>query len=145
MEWYAHVTVATIVERDGKFLLVEEQSDNGLVFNQPAGHLEKDETLQQAAIRETLEETGWSVALKGVVGIGLYTAPTNGVTYQRVTFYAESTRHHPERELDTGIIGARWLSLEEIRAQSDKLRSPLVLEVIQRYLDGHRYPLEMIY
>lgn len=145
MNWYPHVTVATVVERDGKFLLVEEYAESGLVFNQPAGHLEAGETLQQAALRETLEETAWTVELQGVVGMGLYTSPRNNVTYQRTTFYATPKLHHSEQSLDDGILRAVWMSYEEILAESGRMRSELVIEVIQRYRNGHRYPLTMLY
>ncbi|MBD9629819.1 NUDIX hydrolase [Pseudomonas sp. PDM19] len=145
MRWLAHVTVATIVEDQGRFLLVEEMSaDKKQVFNQPAGHLEANETLLEAAVRETLEETGWNVELTAVTGIYLYTAPSNGVTYQRVCFAARPQRHHPERELDDGILGARWMTREELAAQPDRWRSHLVLRCIDDYLEGERFPLALI-
>ena len=97
MTWQPHITVATIVEDNGRFLFVEEVKNDKRVLNQPAGHLEANETLRDAAIRETLEETGWDVELTGVVGIYLYTAPSNGVTYQRVCFAAKAVKHHPDR------------------------------------------------
>lgn len=145
MHWYPHVTVATVIEHNGKFLLVEEQGEHGLVINQPAGHLEANETLQQAAIRETLEETGWDISLQGLVGIGLYTSPSNHVTYQRITFFGQAEHHYADRALDEGIIRPLWLSYDEILAESARMRSELVIEVIERYRNGHRYPLEMIY
>ena len=86
MDWKPHITVATIVEDNGRFLMVEELKSGRTVLNQPAGHLDPNETLTEAAIRETLEETGWDVQPTGVLGIYLYTAPSNGVTYQRVCF-----------------------------------------------------------
>lgn len=145
MRWLAHVTVATIVEDQGRFLLVEETSaDKKQVFNQPAGHLEADESLIEAAIRETLEETGWDVELTGVTGIYLYTAPSNGVTYQRVCFAARPLSHHPERALDEGILGARWMTREELAAQPERWRSHLVLDCIDDYLRGEHYPLSLI-
>ncbi len=144
MEWYAHVTVATIVEDAGRFLLVEELIDGQLVLNQPAGHLERDESLIEAAVRETLEETAWTVAIEGVVGIGLYKAPTNDVTYYRTTFFAKALHYDKARTLDAGITQALWLTLSEVRAQSTRLRSPMVLTVLEQYLAGHRYPLSMV-
>ena len=145
MRWLAHVTVATIVEDQGRFLLVEEISaDKKQVFNQPAGHLEPDESLLEAAVRETLEETGWDVELTAVTGIYLYTAPSNGVTYQRVCFAARPLRHHPERALDDGILGARWMTRDELAAQPERWRSHLVLRCIDDYLEGERFPLSLI-
>ena len=144
MEWQPHITVATIVEDQGRFLLVEELKGGKRVLNQPAGHLEADETLQQAAIRETLEETGWDVELTAVVGIYLYTAPSNGVTYQRVCFAAKALKHHPQRELDSGIVGAPWFSRDELAAQPERWRSELVLRCIDDYLDGALYGLDVI-
>lgn len=145
MSWYPHVTVATVVEQQGRFLMVEEESGSGLVFNQPAGHLERGETLEQAALRETLEETRWDVSLQGVVGVGLYTSPANGVTYHRTTFFATPIQQDASRELDSGIVRAVWMSYEEILAESGRMRSQLVIDVIDRYRNGHRYPLQMIY
>ncbi|QRY77503.1 NUDIX hydrolase [Pseudomonas sp. PDNC002] len=145
MRWLAHVTVATIVEDQGRFLLVEEMSaDKKQVFNQPAGHLEANESLIEAAVRETLEETGWDVELTAVTGIYLYTAPSNGVTYQRVCFAARPVRHHPERALDDGILGARWMSRDELAAQPERWRSHLVLRCIDDYLEGEHFPLSLI-
>jgi 8-oxo-dGTP pyrophosphatase MutT (NUDIX family) len=133
------------VENEGRFLLVEEYADGKLVFNQPAGHLEPNETLIEAAQRETLEETGWTVQLQGVVGVGLYTTPTGDTTYFRTTFFGAPLQHDAQRQLDDGIERAVWLSLDEIRAELPRMRSPLVLKVIEQYLNGHRYPLSMIF
>ena len=144
-QWYPHVTVAAVIERDGKYLLVEERSNGNLVYNQPAGHLDPNETLEQAAVRETLEETGWHIQLDGVVGIALYESPHNGVTYHRTTFYGHAVSHDADIELDNGIQQALWLSYEEIVAASDKLRSKLVLSAIEQYRKGHKYPLSFIY
>nr|WP_298140719.1 NUDIX hydrolase [uncultured Pseudomonas sp.] len=144
MRFTPHVTVATIVEDQGRFLLVEEMADGRAVFNQPAGHLEADESLMQAALRETLEETGWDVELTGVTGIYLYTAPSNGVTYQRICFAAKALRQHPDLALDEGIIGPRWLSRDELASQPQRWRSELVLRCIDDYLQGPQFPLGLI-
>jgi len=144
MDWQPHITVATIVEDQGRFLLVEELKGGRLVLNQPAGHLEANETLRQAAVRETLEETGWDVELTGVVGIYLYTAPSNGVTYQRVCFAARPVQHHPLRSLDTDIAGALWLSRDELAAQPERWRSELVPRCIDDYLAGPMHDLELV-
>lgn len=142
--WHPHITVATIIESQGRFLLVEEIKGDRRVFNQPAGHLEPDETLGQAAVRETLEETGWDVELTGVVGVYLYTAPSNQVTYQRVCFAARALRHHPQRDLDTGIVAAPWLSRAELAAQPERWRSELVMRCIDDYLKGPVHDLALI-
>ena len=144
MRFTPHVTVATIVEDNGRFLMVEEFAEGRAVFNQPAGHLEADESLMQAALRETLEETGWDVELTAVTGIYLYTAPSNGITYQRICFAAKPVRHHPDLALDHGIIGPQWLTRDELIAQSKRLRSELVMQCIDDYLAGERFALSLL-
>lgn len=143
-EWAAHVTVATLIERDDKYLMVYEHAEGKAVYNQPAGHLEANETLQQAALRETREETGWEVELTGVVGVNLYTAPSNGITYMRTTFIARALAHHPEWPLDTGIIDAQWLSYEQLLERREQLRSPMTLQIIEEYRAGRRFPLTVV-
>ena len=144
MSWAPHVTVATVIERDNRFLLVYEESNGRKVYNQPAGHLEPDETLIEAAIRETLEETAWNIKITGVVGVNLYTAPSTNVTYFRTTFIGELISHDPNRRLDDGIIDAVWLTYEEILEKKDQLRSPMTLQIIEDYRSGRRFPLEVI-
>ena len=144
MTWQPHITVATIVEDNGRFLMVEELKGGRAVLNQPAGHLDPHETLTEAAVRETLEETGWDVEATGIVGIYLYTAPSNGVTYQRVCFAAKPRRHHPERQLDDGIVGPCWMTREQLLGEAERWRSELVLRCIDDYLSGHRHPLSLI-
>jgi len=143
--WCPHATVATIVEKDNYFLLVEEIAGGKKVFNQPAGHLEQNETLFDAAIRETLEETGWHVELTDVTGFYTYLAPTNGITYHRTCFAANPINLDTNATLDEGIVGAVWLTYEELKSQRNKLRSPLVLRCIEDYLADKRYPLDIIY
>jgi len=144
MSWQPHITVATIIEDSGRFLFVEELKAGKLVLNQPAGHLEANETLREAALREPLEETGWEVQLTGVVGVYLYTAPSNGVTYQRVCFSARPLRHHPKRALDEGIVAAPWLSRDELATQPQRWRSKLVLRCVDDYLGAPPFPLEVV-
>lgn len=138
-----HVTVATVIEQDGKFLFVEELSGGEKVINQPAGHLEANETLAEAALRETLEETGWKVQLTGLLSVNLYHSENNGVTYQRTTFCA-SPIERVSNELDDGIIRAVWLSEQEARHFTAPCRSPLVLDAIARYQQGMVYPLDIL-
>jgi len=144
MRFKPNSTVATIIEKDGKLLFVEEIDQGQTVFNQPAGHLEANETLIEAAIREVLEETGHSCRIKQYLGLYTYTAPANGTTYHRHCFIGESTHYDPELTLDEGIIGIKWMSLEELK-QSQQARSPLVIKCAEDFLAGKSYPLELIY
>ncbi|MDT8396997.1 MAG: NUDIX hydrolase [Pseudomonadales bacterium] len=145
MSWYPHSTVATIVEHNGRFLMVEEEDQGLTVFNQPAGHLEENESLFEAAIRETLEETAWQIELSDFLGLYCYQAPNNGETYIRHCFVGRTLYQQPERALDVGIIAAHWLSAEEIFNPTFKARSPVVTKVLDDYLRGIRYPLELIF
>lgn len=144
MNWQAHVTVATIIEDQGRYLFVEELKGGKAVLNQPAGHLDPNESLQRAAVRETLEETGWDVELTSVIGIYLYTAPSNGVTYQRICFAAKPLRHNPQYPLDEGIIGPVWLTRDELVAQQERWRSELVLRCVDDYLNGEHFSLDLL-
>ncbi|MBL4582121.1 MAG: NUDIX hydrolase [Gammaproteobacteria bacterium] len=144
MHQLPHITVATVVERAGKFLMVKENSGGRLVYNQPAGHVEIRESLFDAAIRETLEETAWHVNLEQLLGIYHYTSPDNGITYIRHCFIAKAIEPRTERDLDEDIAEAVWLSLEELEQREAQMRSPLVLEVIRDYLKGISYPLSLI-
>lgn len=145
MTWYPHVTVAAVVESDGKFLLVYEKAEDGNVYNQPAGHLEQNETLLEAVVRETGEETGWVVEPTFLLGVREYTSPTNGITYIRHSFIAEPRYEKENAKLDKGIIKPVWMTYEEARQNTAHLRSPLVLHDIQSYLSGVKYPLSLIY
>lgn len=141
--WQPDVTVATVVERDGLFLMVEERVSGHLVFNQPAGHLEPDESIQDAALRETLEETGWDVQLTGFIGAYQWKAPESGKQYLRMAFAATPIQLNADRALDEGIVAAHWLSPDAIFELSKQHRSPLVWRVIEDYLAGQRYPLQL--
>lgn len=143
-EFTPHVTVATVVEREGKFLFVEEFNRNGeIVINQPAGHLEAGETLIEAAVRETYEETGWRVSITGLLSLGLYTSPHNQVTYHRSTFIGAPLSHDASAKLDDGIHRAVWLSHQELIAKNN-LRSPMVSKAVEQYLTQNHYPLDLI-
>lgn len=144
MTWSAHVVVACIVEREGKFLLVEEDIGGAQVLNQPAGHWEAGETLIEAARRETLEETGWEVEPTHVLGIYEFKPPELDYTFLRIAFVAEAQRHHPQHPLDHGIIGPVWLDRAQLQACASRHRSPSVLRCVDDYLNGQRYPLSMI-
>lgn len=146
--WQPDVTVATIVVRDGRLLLVEEEVRGERVLNQPAGHLEPDETLIEAACRETLEETGWQVEPTAFVGAYQWQAPVdgdgNGRHYLRLAFEARAVFHHARRALDEGIVRALWMPPEDLYAARGRHRSPLVWRVVEDYLAGCRFPLQAI-
>ncbi|MCE1182421.1 MAG: NUDIX hydrolase [Rhodocyclales bacterium] len=144
MIWKPHVTVAAVVERDGKYLLVEEEIDGGLAFNQPAGHLEEGESLLAAVVRETLEETAYHLKPTQLVGIYHWQHPTKGITYLRFAFTGELRGYEAGRQLDEGIVGARWLTYEEVLATQDRHRSPLILRCIDDLRAGKRFPLELL-
>lgn len=138
------VTVATIVERDGRFLVVEEETRNGTRINQPAGHLEAGETLPAAAIRETLEETGWHVTPSALVGVYRWQTPEDGATFVRFAFAADARKQDAARPLDVGIIRALWLTYEDLAAQKVRHRSPLVLRCVDDYRAGRRWPVAFV-
>ena len=142
--WQPDVTVATVVVRDGRLLVVEEMVRGERVINQPAGHLEPDETLLEAARRETLEETGWDVTLTAFIGAYQWKAPADGRHFLRMAFAAEPLRHHPHRALDEGIVQALWLTPAELAAESARHRSPLVWQVVEDFLGGRRFPLQAL-
>lgn len=143
MNFKPHITVASIIEKDNRFLLVREHTSRGIAINQPAGHLEADEDLLGAARREALEETGWHVELHALVGLYLYQAP-NGVTYLRVCFAGKPLHRDARLQLDEEIIEALWLTQEELAGLQEQHRSPLVMQCLQDYLDGERHPLSML-
>jgi len=138
------VTVATIVVRDGAFLLVEEETRDGVRLNQPAGHLEAGETLVAAAVRETLEETGYRIALTALVGIYRWQAPAAGATFLRFAFAGQVIAHEAGRALDDGIVRALWLPYDDLAARRDTHRSPLVLRCVDDYRAGLRRPLDLV-
>ena len=144
MNWKPHVTVAAVIERDGQFLLVEEETDDGIRFNQPAGHLECGEALTEAVIREVLEETAYHFVPKTLIGVYNWRNEAKDITYLRFAFAGEIVGHEAGRSLDQGIIAARWLSLDEIRALQNRHRSPLIMRCIEDWQAGKRYPLDLI-
>ncbi|MBT8116778.1 MAG: NUDIX hydrolase [Gammaproteobacteria bacterium] len=138
------MTVAAVIEQDGRFLLVSERSGGRLVYNQPAGHLEDNESLLEAVVRETLEETAWQFEPEAVIGIYRWRHPHNRETYMRVSFAGQGTACLSDRQLDPDIEAVVWMDLDEVRARRDELRSPLVLRSIDDYLQGNAHPLSLL-
>ena len=144
MVWKPHVTVAAVIERDGKFLLVEEETDSGIRYNQPAGHLECREALTDAVSREVLEETAYRFVPKYLVGVYNWRNEAKDLTYLRFTFGGDIVGHDVGRPLDEGIIAAHWLTLDEIQARQASHRSPMLMRCIDDWLSGRRYPLDLL-
>lgn len=143
--WCPRVTVACIVNAGERYLMVEEEVAGRVVYNQPAGHLEEGESLVQAAARETLEETGWTVAVRHLVGIYRWRSHEHGEVVLRFAFAAQALHHDAARPLDVGIRRALWLDRRQIAALGDeRLRSPLVLASIDAWLAGRRLPLDVL-
>ncbi|MFT3762453.1 MAG: NUDIX hydrolase [Pseudoxanthomonas sp.] len=149
--WQPDVTVATVVVRDGRLLLVEEYAGGDrLVLNQPAGHLEPDESLLAAAVRETREETGWDVEPTAFIGAYQWKVPEDdggphaGKHYLRFAFAAEALRHDPSIRLDAGIERAIWLTPAELQAEEARHRNPMVWQVAADFLAGRRHPLSLL-
>jgi 8-oxo-dGTP pyrophosphatase MutT (NUDIX family) len=138
------LTVAAIIERDGKFLCVEERVGNRLVFNQPAGHVERGEQIVEAVVRETLEETAWTFQPEALIGIYLWEQPERNRSFLRFAFCGTVSDHDPQRVLDRGIERAVWMSREDLDARATRLRSPMVLRCIDDFRSGRRFPLEVI-
>lgn len=144
MIWKPNTTVAAIIEQNGKFLLVEEQTGDGILFNQPAGHLENGETLLQGVTREAWEETAHRFEPTGLLGIYHWKHPKKDITYLRFAFTGNVIGHDPRQKLDDGILRAVWMTPDEIRATQDRHRSPQVLTCIEHYLAGQRFPLSVL-
>ena len=151
--WTPRVTVAAVIERDGRFLLVEERQSRGLVLNNPAGHLDIGESLPQACVREVLEETAFDFTPEALVGVYLSRyrghdprhGRTRDLTFLRFTFCGTLGQFHEELTLDDPIERTVWMTPDEIRASRARHRSPMVLRSLQDYLDGHRFPFDTIY
>lgn len=144
MVWKPHVTVAAVIEREQKFLLVEEHTPRGLQFNQPAGHFEENEDLVAAIKREVTEETAWHFEPEHLISVQLWRRSPQEDTFIRVCFSGQCHSYNPNQALDEGIIATHWLSRDEIAANSHRLRSPLVLISVDNYLRGQRYPLTLL-
>jgi 8-oxo-dGTP pyrophosphatase MutT (NUDIX family) len=143
MVWKPDVTVAALVQREDRFLIVEERIGGQRVLNQPAGHVEDGESLRAAVIRETLEETAWHFLPEALLGFYLWRSP-RGRSTLRIAFTGSVSRHEPDRALDAPILAAHWLSREELLARRAQHRTPLVLRCIDDFLGGQRLPLSAL-
>lgn len=141
--WKPSATVAAVIERAGKFLLVEEISDGRRVLNQPAGHLDPGESLIEACVRETLEETAYAFEPTSLVAIYRWHYAPADNTFLRFAFAGTIGSVDAARKLDTEIVATHWLSREEIAARPEMHRSPLVMRCVDDYLAGRRYPLDV--
>ncbi|MGR8978489.1 MAG: NUDIX hydrolase [Gammaproteobacteria bacterium] len=144
MVWKPHVTVAAVIEKDRRFLLVEEETKRGIRFNQPAGHLEEGESLTAAVKREVYEETGWQFEPEHIIAVQLWRRNPNSASFLRMCFAGRCHSFNPEHELDDGIISAHWLTRDEIAGEPERLRSPLVLLSVDEYLQGRFHSLDLI-
>ena len=142
--WKPSVTVAGIVEDRGRFLFVEEESDGRVVINQPAGHLDPQESLLHAVSREVLEETRFRFVPTALVGVYLWQHESKDITYLRFAFAGEITGEDKERALDTGILRPLWLTPTELQQEAARHRSPLVSRCVDDYCAGKRYPLDLL-
>lgn len=142
--WLPRVTVAAVIKHQGKFLLVEEKSDDRLVFNQPAGHWDQGETLTDAVAREVMEETGWEFHATHLLGVYNWTHPTNNTTYLRFAFAGNLGAQKSPAPLDKDIVRTVWLSEDEVLQSRDKHRSPLIWRCIQDFNGNQRYPLDVL-
>jgi 8-oxo-dGTP pyrophosphatase MutT (NUDIX family) len=147
--WKPNVTVAAIIERDGRYLLVEEQTQEGLRLNNPAGHLDPGESPAQACAREALEETTHLFTPTHLVGVYLsrFQRASTGedITYLRLAFCGDLGTVQTGRTLDSGIVRTVWMTPQEVRASQDRHRSPLVLRCIEDHLAGQRHGLDLVY
>ncbi|HVN45217.1 MAG TPA: NUDIX hydrolase [Steroidobacteraceae bacterium] len=138
------VTVAAVAETAGRFLVVEERINRRRVFNQPAGHVERDETLLAAVVREAREETAWRFEPQALLGIYLWRNPASRREILRFAFLGRVSDHDAAQPLDRGIIATHWLSRSELESRQDRLRSPLVLRCVHDYLAGRHHELDGI-
>src|SRR4051812_41605979 len=143
MIWKPSVTVAAVIERGGRFLFVEERIDGRLVLNQPAGHLDPDESLVAACRREVLEETAHDFEPRALVGVYRWHYAPKDVTFLRFCFAGDAGAFHKNRQLDEGIVAAHWLTPGELEARKSDHRSPLVAKCVADFLAGRRYPLDL--
>ena len=143
--WKPHVAAATVIEREGRYLCVEEVADGNVVINQPAGHLDPGETLVDAARRETFEETAWHIEVNYLIGIYLMETEIPGKSFLRFCFAGHALAFDESAKLDKEIVRTVWLSRDELEQSATRLRSPLVMEAIRDYERGQQYTLDLLH
>jgi len=152
--WKPGVTVAAVIEKDGRYLLVEEQRPEGLMLNNPAGHLEPGESPEQGVAREVLEESAYAFTPTALIGVYLSSSkkPDPGLpgevresTYLRFAFSGDLGELEVGRTLDVGVVRALWMTLDEVRASQARHRSPMVLRSIEDHRAGRRFPLDLVF
>ena len=144
MVWKPHVTVAAVIEQEGRFLLVEETTETGIMFNQPAGHLEPGEDLITAIQREVCEETAWQFEPESIVAVQLWRKTPEQPSFVRFCFSGQVHSHNASQKLDADILATHWLTLQDIVARQSQWRSPLVMKSVNQYLSGQRYSLSLL-
>ncbi len=144
MIWRPDLAAAAIVERDGRFLIVEERIRGQLVYNQPAGHVDDGESIIDACARETLEETGWQFTPRHLLGMYLWRNPDNGHSILRIAIIGDVSNHDPHRKLDEPIVATHWMTRDELLSRQSRLRSPFVMRTIDDYLAGRRHELSAL-
>jgi 8-oxo-dGTP pyrophosphatase MutT (NUDIX family) len=144
MDWKPDITVAAVVAREQRFLIVEERIAGKLVLNQPAGHVEHDETVIAAVVRETLEETAWQFAPQALVGVYCWRKADSQHDTLRFAITGSVSNHNPQAVLDSPVVAAHWLTREELLHRPDQLRTPLVLRCIDDFVAGQRSSLSGI-
>ena len=146
IRWKPNVTVAAVIEKEGRFLLVEEHTTDGLMLNTPAGHLDPGESPAEGCIRETLEETAHHFTPTALLGVYMArTRRAEDITYMRFAFTGTLGAFEADRPLDDGIVRTLWMTADEIRANRERHRSPLLLRCVEDFLAGKRYPLDLIH
>ena len=139
------IAVSAVIEREGRYLMVEEDDLDRRVFNQPSGHLEHGESIIEGICREVLEETAWEFEPDAIIGVYRLNLPERETTFVRICFSGRVIVHHPEQPLDDGILAATWLTREELEAEgAARMRSRLVLASILDFESGRRFPLELL-
>lgn len=144
MSLQPEITVAAVVERVGRFLIVEERVSRRIVFNQPAGHVEEGEAFANAVVREVLEETAWQFRPQAIVGIYLWQHPETARSFLRIAYSGTVSDHDASRPLDRGILRTHWFTRDQLLGYVQRLRTPMVLRCVDDFLAGARYPLELV-